>query len=331
MAKSGYDHEAHVEAAQTRSTMTREEVFVNRHLDPKMDPKYKPFRECFRVPPYEEALPIVLGLDETGSMSTIPHFLVSDPVNGLPAMMKGLLPFVRHPQICPIGIGDARQRERERSPLQFGHFEGEGGKIDLWMTKIDLEGQGGGNYGESYELAIFGAARMVNADAFRDGDKGIFAMIADEPLFPDVRALDVNRLCGPEHHLQADIPTEVIVSELFEKYEGFMIAPDLGRFARVEENWRKYFGDNAIGASCQEDVAVLICGLTGLCKGTLTDLDVFDRLLMETFGRKDQRSRGRVISVLEAYAATRGLAGQARSPVQSGPPMGDRPSGNSRD
>ena len=327
MSKGHYDHVAHSAASVTRATQSREKTFTSRDLDPKMDPKYKPYRECFRVAPYEEALPVVLGLDETGSMSTIPHFLVSDPKNGLPGMVKGLYPFVRHPQICPIGIGDSRVNER--APFQFGHFEGEGHKMDEWLTKICLVGEGGGNQGESYELAMFGAARMVNADAFKAGDKGIFAMIADEPIFSEVRTLDVNRLCSDVHFIAEDIPTAQIVRELSQKYHAFMIAPDLGRFQRVEKNWRTYFGANAIGAACQEDVALLICGLTGLSKGTLTDLDVFDRLMLEQFDRKDGRARGRVIVILEAYAATLGRAGEQRD-VKQASPSDDRASGNAR-
>jgi hypothetical protein len=166
---------------------------------------------------------------------------------------------------------------------------------------------------------------MVNADAFRDGDLGS-ATIATSPSSGCV--LDES-LCGPVHRIQEDIPTEKILMELFLKYHSFMIAPDLRRFSRVEENWRRYFGDNAIGAPAQEDIAVLICGLTGLSKRTLTDLDVFDRVLFEQFERKDQPSRGRVIKVLEAYAATLGAAGENRPVVKDVKPS-ERTSGNMR-
>ncbi len=104
----------------------------------------------------------------------------------------------------------------------------------------------------------------------------------------------------------------------------------MGRFARVERNWRQYFGVNAIGATCKEDVALLICGLTGLSKGTLADLDVFDRLMLEQFERTDARARGRVIKTLEQYAATLGRAGEQRETKNEPAPEADRNSGNSR-
>jgi len=327
MSKGSYDHVAHTAASTSRAGMRREEVFTSRGLDPMLDLRQKPYRECLWVAPYEEARPVKIDLDETGSMSTIPHFLVTDAHYGLPGMVKGLYPFLRHPQIGICGIGDARQSHHELAPLQMGHFEGEGHKMDQWLTKIYLEGGGGGNLGESYELGFFVGARLVRADAFSHGLKGFHFTVADEPIFDDVRAMDVLRLTGI--HLPEDIATKDILRELTANWHAFMIAPDPGRFHQVENNWRRYFGDNAIAAPRHEDIAVVICGLTGLAEGTLNDLDAFDKLMHEQFGRTDRAERGRVITTLEAYAATRGKAGPSRQVDPTARPD-DRESGNSR-
>ncbi|MDO8625349.1 MAG: hypothetical protein Q7R47_04670, partial [Candidatus Diapherotrites archaeon] len=145
------------------------------------------------------------------------------------------------------------------------------------------------------------------------GLKGYHFTLADDGIFPEVRAMDVKRWMGID--IPEDIPTEDIVKELFQNWHAFMIAPDPNRFSNVEKNWRRYFGDHVICAPSHEDISVIECGLIGLTEGTLTDLDVFDRLMLEQFERKNSRERSRVIATLETYAATLGRAGAER-PVQ---------------
>ena len=326
MSKGQYDHTAHRAAASGRATQRREEVFTGTGLDPMLDPKYRGYRESLRVGVYPKARPIMVALDETGSMGHIPHFLATDAHRGLPGMVKGLYPFVADPQICFLGIGDARCQED--APIQLGHFEGEGHKMDEWLTKLYLENGGGGNGGESYELGLYAGARCVRADAFRDGDRGYHFTVGDDNLFSEVRAIDIQERFGVR--IEDDIATEAIMAELVANWHPFFICPDPGRAGHHEANWRRYFGDHVIIAHSHEDIAVLLCGVVGLTEGTLTDLDVFDRLLAESFERQDPRERGRVITVLEAYAAVLGRAGGSRPAAASEPTAGSRKSGNVR-
>lgn len=327
MSKGTYKFEDHARATQNRASLGREQVFKSSKLDPMLDPQYKRFRECLQVPPYEQARPVKIDLDLTGSMSTIPEFLVKNADRGLPGMVKGLYPFLTHPQLCFCGIGDARNYRVEPAPFQFGHFEGEGHKMDKWLTKFWFGGvDGGGNGGESYELGLFGAARMVSVDAFAHGQKGFHFIIADDNLFPDVRAMDVKRVCGVD--IDEDMLVEQLIAELQSDWHTFIIAPDQNRFRNVESNWRRYFGDNALAADTHQDVTVLICGLVGLAEGTLTDLGEFDRLMAEMFNRSSSE-RGRVLARLEAYAATLNKAGDKRGSDSDARPQ-SRESGNER-
>ncbi|MEK7392524.1 MAG: hypothetical protein AAB214_08145 [Fibrobacterota bacterium] len=327
MAKGNYNFQDHARATSDRASRPREETFAGRDLDPMMDMRRKPIRECLRVPPYESARPIMVSLDETGSMGGIPHFLVTSTDHGLPGMVKGLYPFLTHPQLAFCGVGDSRQSHRELAPLQVGHFEGEGHKMDEWLTKIYLEGAGGGNKGESYELPLYVAARRVRADAFRDGEKGYHFTIADEAIFDDVRALDV--ATWMDERIPGDIPTSDILAQMAPNWHTFFICPDPGRAERVERNWRRLLGDNAIISPSHEDISILICGLVGLTEGKLEDLDVFDRMMAQEF-KREAKERARVIATLEAYASTRGAAGVARPSKSGEPKRRERASGNAR-
>ena len=68
------------------------------------------------------------------------------------------------------GIGDAQS---DRVPLQVGQFESDN-RMDDQLRTIFLEGNGGGQKSESYELATYFIARHTVTDAWeKRGRKGV--------------------------------------------------------------------------------------------------------------------------------------------------------------
>ena len=114
------------------------------------------------------SLPVIIALDVTGSMRTIPHSLVKE---GLPNMVGNMIQRgVTDPAILFLGIGD---HTCDDAPLQVGQFESGDEELDLWLTRTWLEGHGGGNNGESYLLAWYFAAKHTITDAWeKRGQKG---------------------------------------------------------------------------------------------------------------------------------------------------------------
>jgi hypothetical protein len=126
------------------------EIFKQRNINNGMNPHGVTLRESRDSDEHPNSVPIIIALDETGSMGTVPHFLVKD---GLPNMMDKIIKAgVADPQVLFLGIGD---HECDEAPLQVGQFESSDELLDKWLTDIYLEGRGGGNYGESYLLAWF--------------------------------------------------------------------------------------------------------------------------------------------------------------------------------
>jgi len=327
MSKGAYDAGAHRRAASSRSSMRKEQVFTGKDLDPRMDLRLKPYRECISSPVYTRVRPVIFGPDETGSMHAIPQFLATDP-RGLPGMVKAIYPFMEGPQICFIGVGDSRcYGGGERAPLQVGEFEGEGHLMDQWLQSIALIGGGGGNGGESYELPLFVAARLVRSDCWERGDMGYLFLTGDDSPFPQIRAHDVQRLIGIR--IEQDIPLEEIIAEVKTKWHPFFLIPDPARARYCENDWRRYLGDSVIVLESHHDTALVTAGLIGLTEKTLTDLDLFDQMMLEEFDTKDRTQRSRIIHTLEAYAATQNLAGQQRS-VDPEAASEERESGNAR-
>jgi len=132
----------------SRSTMSREEIFKQSGMDPDMNPKGVEFREARDSEDNPRTIPIIIGLDQTGSMGRISHYMVT---TGLKTMMEEILNrnTIQDPTVCIMAIGDAECREE--APLQVGQFESDI-VMTKWLESIYLEGLGGGNNSESYDL-----------------------------------------------------------------------------------------------------------------------------------------------------------------------------------
>lgn len=94
------------------------EIFKAREINNAMSPFGVKLRESRDSDEHPESLAIILGLDVTGSMGSVPHFLVK---KGLPNIMQSIIDSgIHHPQLLFMGIGD---HECDEAPLQIGQFE----------------------------------------------------------------------------------------------------------------------------------------------------------------------------------------------------------------
>ena len=119
-----------------------------RSVHPALDP-FDATRESRDGDEHPRSLPIAVLFDVTGSMRTVPRVLQTK----LPQLL-GLLQrqgYASDPQIMFGAIGDATC---DRVPLQVGQFESDN-RMDEDLARIVLEGGGGGQKTESYELAMY--------------------------------------------------------------------------------------------------------------------------------------------------------------------------------
>ncbi|MGR9053887.1 MAG: hypothetical protein ACU84J_14670, partial [Gammaproteobacteria bacterium] len=143
------------------TTKSAREIFRQRSINSSMNPYGVRLRESRDSAEHPNSLSIVLALDVTGSMGSIPHHLVKQ---GLPHIMGNIMQHgIKDPQLLFLAVGD---HECDRSPLQVGQFESNDELLDKWLTDVFLEGGGGGNEGESYLLAWYFAAFHTAIDCF---------------------------------------------------------------------------------------------------------------------------------------------------------------------
>src|SRR5689334_4539559 len=172
-----------------------------------LDPQGLKMRESRDSAEHPTSTAIIISLDVTGSMQKVVRGIHGD----LPHLHELLLghKYVPDPQILFAAVGDATC---DQAPLQVGQFESDN-RMDQNLENMILEGGGGGQKTESYELMLYVAARHTATDCFEKRQrKGYLFVIGDEMAYPAVSRAAVKKLIGPSG-LQADVPLAQIVKE----------------------------------------------------------------------------------------------------------------------
>ncbi len=266
-------------------------------IHPQMDPQ-NVVRESRDSDEHPHSVAIGVIFDVTGSMGMVPRVLQTK----LGALMRVLIQkgYVEDPQILWGAVGDAYT---DRVPLQIGQFES-GLEMDDELGKIYLEGGGGGQVHETYELAMYFMARHTAIDCWeKRGKKGYLFTIGDEMPYDVVRAQQVNTHISDDQ--RRDIKVGEIVKEVTQRYEYFHIIPtdtSHGRNPQVQNAWKKLLGERVLlledAASVCETIALMI----GLNEGTIDNLD--DGTIDLVSAGHDQAAVAVAKTALAPYMAT---------------------------
>lgn len=180
--------------------------------------------------------PIIIALDVTGSMGHIPHELIKE---GLPKLVSGLIERgIPAPAILFLAVGD---HEADREPLQIGQFESGDEELDLWLTRTYIEGNGGGNGGESYSLAHYFAARHCQTDHWdKRGKKGILITIGDEANLKSYPSAAMKEITGSGD--VASFTDSQIMAEAQERWELLHFLPGRPKYG-AENYWKEALGE----------------------------------------------------------------------------------------
>jgi hypothetical protein len=223
-----------------------------------MNPNGITLRESRDSEEHPNSLGVVLGLDVTGSMLSIPQWLVG---KGLPSFMDKIISGgVKDPQVLFMGIGD---HTYDQAPLQVGQFESSDELLDVWLTKLWLEGQGGSNYGESYMLAWFFGAKYVEMDCFdKRNQRGFLFTIGDEPVLPDLPARAQKEIMGDgQYSNESSLELLNKAMEKFNVYHLHMKQGVNGTNQRIMDGWKQIMGENLIIVEKKSHVASIMADI----------------------------------------------------------------------
>jgi hypothetical protein len=234
----------------------------------KMNPLGVRVRESRDSEAHPESHAVAVLLDVTGSMQTVPRILQQN----LPRLMGLLMRrgYLEHPQILIGAIGDATC---DSAPLQVGQFES-GIEIEEDLSRLYLEGGGGGQVTESYELAMYFMARHTSIDCReKRGKRGYLFLIGDEAPYPRVKKAEVEALFGDT--LQANLPVEDLIEELERTWDVYFVVPKMTAHwnnEKVYRRWVKLLGQNVLRLEDPAGICELIAFTVGLAEGKV-DLD----------------------------------------------------------
>ncbi len=280
MGRSTFDYSHRV--------LTGEASTVNPLLDPLVKAGDKsPFagqvmREVTISTEHPRPTPIAIVLDVTGS-----NYEAAVAVHAKLPQLFGTLQgqgFVSDPQIMIAATGDANS---DRFPIQVGQFESDN-RIDDMVGAMILEGNGGGQGMETYELLAYYLARHTNLEIKNQGRKGYAIFIGDEKPYSVLRR-NFGRSGLPSQHtlesltgdkLQEDLSTAAVFTELKEQYDVFFLFQRQGIYQadHVLPSWRQLIGENAVVLEDPNNVCEFIAGLLAMREGNLEIKDVVAEL-----------------------------------------------------
>jgi hypothetical protein len=234
---------------------------------PQLDPKGAT-RECRDSAEHADSTPIAVLFDVTGSMGRVPRIM-----QGKLGRLHGLIKrkgYLTDPQVLFGAIGDA---DSDRVPLQIGQFESDN-RMDEQLRTIFLEGGGGGQKSESYELAAYFMARHVVTDAWRKrGRKGYLFIIGDELNKPALAARHIRTVIGDD--VRRDIDPASVYRELARKWHVHFVLPNQSHYyddPDIAEHWSGLLGQSFLKLDDPAAVCELIAATIGIQERAV-DLD----------------------------------------------------------
>ena len=175
---------------------------------------YKVVRECCDSEEHPNTIPVIIGLDVTGSMGRA----CIKTAQSLNTIITSLYDKFDDIEFMIMGIGDLAY---DHAPIQASQFESDV-RIAEHLDKVYMEHGGGGNGFESYTAAWYFGLHHTKLDCWKRGKKGIIITMGDEPLNPYLPKYPLEKITGD--NLEADVETKDLYELTKEKFDIYHIA-----------------------------------------------------------------------------------------------------------
>jgi hypothetical protein len=233
-------------------------------VNPMMDPTKltNGIRESRDSDAHPNSNAVSVLFDVTGSMRQVPRIMQENLCTLFNLLVQR--EFLEDPAVLVGGIGDATC---DLSALQVGQFES-GNEIEDDLGRLFLEGGGGGQLTESYELAFYFLARKTALDCLeKRGRKGYAFLVGDELPYGKVKRREVEHVFGDK--LKSDIPLRRIIAEAKKKFEIYFVIPNLTCHYNnpdVLDCWRDLLGQNVLRLNDPAGISELVASTIGLAE-----------------------------------------------------------------
>lgn len=285
----GYDNKA-------RSTNN---YTPHKDLDPKIVAKNGVI-ESRDSDEHPNSLPIIIGLDQTGSMGGVPRNLQKSLAGIFDLIV--LRGYAEDPQIAISAYGDLKC-DPARSAVQISNFESDN-RIDENLDNLMLVGGGGNNGGETMS-GLFYMMEKVKSDAWEKRNKKGYAFFIADEISHDLDMRDLADFTDDKEPI-APLKFADLAKKVMEKWEVYILVIDnwSAEYQQSVKFYTEIFGQkNVLVLEDPQAVPETIAVTIGLREGTLDALSV----------DKDLRSIGAsdsVIATTNKAVAKAGLAGE---------------------
>jgi len=242
MGNSNWNSSSYGNYSRSVAGKSQQQIFTQTQCHPDLDPSKFNIRESFDSPANPASTPVIVAVDETGSMGILAENIIK---RGLGVIVEGIINRkpIADPHILLAAVGDAYC---DSAPIQVTQFES-----DVVITKqienFYLEGNGGGNGGESYPLVWWFALNKTHCDAINIRNrKGYLFTIGDEAYHPVLARDHIKRFLNGD--VEADVPVAELLVDLQEKWEVFHLITPTGATEgqNAKTKWREILGERVV-------------------------------------------------------------------------------------
>ncbi|SCW28567.1 hypothetical protein SAMN02910456_00350 [Ruminococcaceae bacterium YRB3002] len=213
------------------------QIFTGKCAQSQYDSRNVRMRESRDPMPGMSSTPIIIGFDVTSSMGYLAKTLATRTMNEvITTLLEGA--YMSDPQILLAAVGDVKCDE---TPLQVTQFESDI-RIIKELMDLHLEGGGGGNGGESYNLVWYFAAKHTSTDCYeKRRRKGFIFTIGDDNCHPDLSVVEVGQAFKDRvPYTLSNLELMIMAQKYYNVYH-INIANGTPENKKVFRNWRESF------------------------------------------------------------------------------------------
>jgi hypothetical protein len=243
MGSSNWNSHSYASYRGQVASKSQQQIFTNTSgCHPDLDPSKFAIRESVDSKANPASTPVIVGVDETGSMGYLATQIIKE---GLGVIVEGIIDRkpITDPHILLAALGDAYV---DSSPIQVTQFEADT-VITEQIEKFYIEGNGGGNGGESYSLLWWFAVNKTHCDSINTRKrKGYLFTIGDESCHPELTRDQINKLMAG--NVEVSLSATDILAECQKQWNVFhLITPSSAtKYQNAIQRWRELLGERAI-------------------------------------------------------------------------------------
>lgn len=245
--------------ATATASKPRAAIFTSSRIKDALNPKNIVKRESVDTAGKGDSNPIIICSDVTGSMGSLAEQIIKTEIGKIMKEIYDRKP-INDPHILIAANGDA---EWDKAPIQVTQFETTMALADQ-MKDVYIEAGGGGNEGESYNLAWYFAEYLTDCDAItKRGRKGYLFTIGDEPPLMKLKADHIREFFG--QGAEGDISSADLYAAASQHWNIFhlIVKPVPG----AVKAWKDLIGQHALEVSDVSKLGEIIVSTIQVLEG----------------------------------------------------------------